>query len=631
MRSPFAATLLQRLDADDAALTVPLHADSTIAPEWSQPDQPGREAVAALMRHGAASDPGDGLHLLGTLGEGGMGIVHVAQQVRLGREVAVKTLRDGAGDELSRLTLLREAWVTGMLEHPNVVPVHDLAVDAAGRPRIVLKRIDGAPWSDLIGDEDEVRRRSGTSDPLEWHLRVLLQVANAVQFAHSRGVIHRDIKPDNVMIGAFGEVYLLDWGIAVSLVDDGTGRLPLARDATDLAGTPVYMAPEMVGGLPDRLSVRTDVYLLGAVLFEIVTGQPPHVGANLREVIARIVSSPPALPPSCPAELARIVQTAMALEPDARFADVAAFRAALTAFLDHRGSLSLSDDAALRAADLVAMIASRGDRAGEDLRVALYRTFAEARLGFREALRAWPDNEAAQRGLRAAVEAMVGFELESGDARAAWVLLSELTEPDPDLRARVQAARDEQALVERRRANLEADLDPRTGRRTRFLLGCVLGVVWTSGPLAAWVLEHQQIHARTLGDAVKSASLMIALASALCWWARDTLGKTAVNRRMRDALLIAVFAQLALYSGAWKLGVGMHGAEAIKVLVYAIVTAQVVLTVHRGFAAAVAGYLAAFALSTAWPPHVHLFEAIGNLVLTITMLGVWRATPARAR
>src|SRR5690606_8689637 len=103
----------------------------------------------------------------------------------------------------------------------------------------------------------------------------------AVRFAHARGVLHRDLKPGNVMIGNFGEVYLLDWGIAVALRDDGTGRFPLASEATELAGTPSYMAPEMLGreaGPP--LSERTDVYLAGAVLYELITGRPPHVGTS---------------------------------------------------------------------------------------------------------------------------------------------------------------------------------------------------------------------------------------------------------------------------------------------------------------------------------------------------------------
>src|SRR6185312_16743575 len=111
-----------------------------------------------------------------------------------------------------------------------------------GSPIIVLKRIEGVEWSTLIADPAEVERKFGATDLLAWNLGILMQVLNAVRFAHHRGVLHRDLKPSNVMIGDFGEVYLLDWGIAVSLRDDGSGRFLLATDATELAGTPCYMA-----------------------------------------------------------------------------------------------------------------------------------------------------------------------------------------------------------------------------------------------------------------------------------------------------------------------------------------------------------------------------------------------------
>src|SRR4029079_14794763 len=143
--------------------------------------------------------------------------------------------------------LLREAWITGAIEHPNVVPVHHVALDDDGSPVVVMKRISGAAWSELIEDADEVFRRFGASDLLEWNVGILMQVLNAVRFAHSRGILHRDLKPANVMIGEFGEVYLVDWGIAVSLRDDGSGRLPLAANATEPAGAPVYNGPGEVG------------------------------------------------------------------------------------------------------------------------------------------------------------------------------------------------------------------------------------------------------------------------------------------------------------------------------------------------------------------------------------------------
>ena len=237
----------------------------------------------ALLQQLAKSSPTASLQLRtgDVLGEGGMGVVRSAEQVALGRIVAVKTLKPGRRDPASALDLLREAWVTGAIEHPNVVPVHYLDVEADGSPLLVLKRIEGVEWSALLGDAAEVERRFGATDLLAWNLGILMQVLNAVRFAHHRGVIHRDLKPANVMIGDFGEVYLLDWGIAVSLRDDGTGRFLLASKATEIAGTPCYMAPEMLGresGPP--LSERTDVYLAGLGALRARQRQPPPHGAR---------------------------------------------------------------------------------------------------------------------------------------------------------------------------------------------------------------------------------------------------------------------------------------------------------------------------------------------------------------
>ena len=268
----------------NVAVTAILDRDphSTITPDPGDLDDAGRRAIALLGQLGARRA---GIELRATLGEGGMGIVHAGVQHSLGREVAVKTLRPEVRSEATTLQLLREAWATGALEHPNVVPIYDISLDVEGYPQIVLKKIAGSSWAELMHDAETVRKRFRANHLLDWNLRILMQVCNAIQFAHSRGVLHRDLKPDNVMIGGFGEVYVLDWGIAVSLRDDDDGRLPLARHATEIAGTPCYMAPEMFDQTRAPLSPRTDVYQLGAILFEVVAARPPHDGASLEEIM----------------------------------------------------------------------------------------------------------------------------------------------------------------------------------------------------------------------------------------------------------------------------------------------------------------------------------------------------------
>src|SRR5690606_34487297 len=174
--------------------------------------------------------------------------------------------------------LLEEAWIHGALEHPNIVPVHDIELDSRGRPQVALKRIEGRHWGDLIANPERVASSFRMNDILEWNLRVLAQVCQAVHYAHARGFIHRDLKPENVMIGEFGEVYVGDWGLALALKPDPRGRWPDIETTTDIAGTLAYMAPEMLAGSSHRLGPHTDIYLLGGILYEILTGDVPHRG-----------------------------------------------------------------------------------------------------------------------------------------------------------------------------------------------------------------------------------------------------------------------------------------------------------------------------------------------------------------
>ena len=191
----------------------------------------------------------------GELGRGGMGVVLRAEQRSLERDVAVKTT--DVSDERAARALVREGRLMGGLEHPSVVPVHALGMGAAGRPLLVMKRVEGVTWRTLLRDPEHEGWKpllGGHQDRLRAHVEILAEVCRALAFAHDRGVVHRDVKPENVMIGGFGEVYLLDWGVALRLRDRET-------DAIALVGTPGYLAPEMISGNPEEVDARTDVYL----------------------------------------------------------------------------------------------------------------------------------------------------------------------------------------------------------------------------------------------------------------------------------------------------------------------------------------------------------------------------------
>lgn len=265
-----------------------------------------------------------GLTLGELLGEGGTARVLDGHQHSLDRRVAVKLPRSEAMREL----LLREACITGALEHPNILPIHDIQLGPDGSPCIVMKKVVGETWG---------VRMSGMG--LDANLRVLHQVCNAVAFAHANGIIHRDLKPENVMIGAYGEVTVVDWGLAVGS-RPGPSWLPLAADWNEPAGTPVYMAPEQVGD-PDALRARglqlaalppvgpvterTDVFLLGAILYEILMGRPPYGSDRIGTTMALAWACAPASVTG-PAPLVRLVNAAMVREPARRAPNVAAFR-----------------------------------------------------------------------------------------------------------------------------------------------------------------------------------------------------------------------------------------------------------------------------------------------------------------
>ena len=300
---------------------------------------PMQAAMPRLVIEGRVDDgQTPELRLGATLGQGGMGTVRTALQLPLGREVAVKMVHATGDDAPEAIRdLLREAWIAGRLEHPGIIPVHALGCDADGLPMLVMKRVHGMNWSEVLRDKDHPLRASHQGDPIDFDLQVLIQVCNALEFAHSKGILHRDIKPANVMLGDFGQVYVVDWGVAVTLVPDPDGLLPRAGDHPAVVGTPEYMAPEMVACDFDKITERTDVFLLGATLHEIITGRRRYLGADLPETLKlAYLATPYEYPPDVPEGLVRICKRATHRDPAKRYPGAAELRAALARFRLHR-------------------------------------------------------------------------------------------------------------------------------------------------------------------------------------------------------------------------------------------------------------------------------------------------------
>ena len=276
----------------------------------------------------------------GEIGAGGTATVRRMYDPSLRRRVAVKTLAaDLAGNPRAQRDFVQEAEITAQLDHPNIIPIHELAM-VDGRASFSMRLIRGqtlrqalATWWSGPDDADTIYRA----------LNVFLHVCDAVAFAHSRGVIHGDIKPDNVMVGSFGEVYLVDWGVA-SLIAP-TGAEPAVSVSSErhtrsgVRGTPAFMSPEQAKGMLPAIGERTDVFGLGALLYYILTGRPPFEGSSESETLTRARAGLFLDPEQTErgrnaSALCRIVRKAMAPAPEGRHASVLELEADVRGFLN---------------------------------------------------------------------------------------------------------------------------------------------------------------------------------------------------------------------------------------------------------------------------------------------------------
>ncbi|MGZ6095335.1 MAG: serine/threonine protein kinase, partial [Polyangiales bacterium] len=385
------------------------------------------------------------------------------------------------------------------------------------------------------------------------HLRILMQVANALEYAHSRGVVHRDVKPENVMLGPFGEVYLLDWGIAL--------RQGRARRELELVGTPAYLAPEMATGSADEIDARTDVYLLGATLHVVLTGRFRHDTTDpVRAMEMAVESKPFEYGSDVPAELAALCNAATSREKDRRPSGAGEFRLAISAYLRHRSSIVVAGSAQAQLDKLHDQLAEGAPISG----VEIAQRMAECRFGFLEALRSWSGNEVARRGLDACLARMMEREIAQRNASSARGLLAEMASPDAalisrleTLEAELEAARVREEEAARAKHDLDASISwaPRAVLLTIFLVGVVIAnVATTVNEIRTGV--PSPITDTLLADAAQLLAVSIGIATT----AKYLLG-TRYNRRVIGVALVATITVTSMDVVAWSQHLGSRTAN----------------------------------------------------------------------
>lgn len=582
------------------------------------------DAVAALpaIDVTSASESSGEIIVKSRLGAGGMGAVDLAEQRSLGREVAVKRLHEETKDATHVAALLHEARTLGRLEHPGIVPVYALGLDRDGRPVVVMKRVSGVSFSALIDDRAHPFWQSLVEDGrdrVEVIVDVMMQACNALSFAHAQGVVHRDIKPDNIMIGAFGVVYVLDWGVAL----DRRALTQSQLAERQVVGTPVFMAPELFDGPLASHDERSDVYLFGSTLHYALTGRAKHQGATLYEVLANAyVSAPCEYEEDVPAELGALCNECTHRDPAARPASFEKVRRRLVEFLHHRGSTAI----AKRATETLERARGQGDE------IEQRRSLTEARLGFVQALADWPENPLAQRGRRATLEAIIDRELASRNATAARAAMAELGDTNTDTVAKIEALERE---LERERAEAEAgrrherEMDVSVGANVRAAMG-VLGFLVLLGFSALFVVVQPSGARAALALVLAQDVAAIAFFVLIATLFRRRLFGNTVSSRLAWAFFALLLCGAAVDGVAWLSRADIYAMASFKFVAIGFVLLTTAITVERWLAlAAVVAIGSAFVMAR-WPSTVENLGSFASLALLVIFVWVARRSAKRA-
>lgn len=487
-----------------AATATPPPGGDSRRPADALPHEDALGAATVLERLRAHRPPADRYVVREEIAAGGMGRILRVWDSDLRRHLAMKTLRARAVEAMALVRFLEEAQIQGQLEHPCIVPVHEIGQDVEGRVYFTMPLVRGEDFRRVI----ERARDGDPRWPLTRRIGVVLKVCEAVAYAHSRGVLHRDIKPTNVMVGRFGEVYLMDWGLACartrgdvhdlrlrgedlaaaervltdrSLACEQTPDSPLITLDGTVVGTPSYMPPEQADGRIEQLGPRSDVYAMGAMLYHVLTGAMPFArefeAATPHVVLAALLRAPPRpvleLAPHTPVDLAAICAKAMHVVPARRYASADALAADLRAWLERRP------------------IAARPPSLARELRLSIERNPLTSRVAFGAALALIVSATLFVHGLRTALEQTAeqrAAAVERGDELATGSLVdaADRLGPTPAHLAALDAW-----IAETREVLTRAPTSPRGAEREAALAPILARAL-------AWRESAQELEERTL-------------------------------------------------------------------------------------------------------------------------------------
>ena len=545
------------------------------------------------------------------LGKGGMGRVISGIQASTGREVAVKEVRADKASKFIVRRLLQEAWITGLLEHPNIIPIYTIDKNEHDQPMILMKRVSGRTWHSYIQHPETIPNVSTDLARLKWNLDIFLEVCSAVHYAHDKGILHRDIKPENVMLGDYGEVYLLDWGIAVAIDDRYQSWIPTADQSKGIAGTPSYIAPEMITA--GSLSIQSDIYLLGAVLYEIAEGKAPHEGISIEGLVEHCQHFVPTFERT-PTRLQPIIRRAMAINPDDRYSGVEVLQHDIQLLIQCLDMQKIIDSVHAEMEGFEEKM--KQERPSRTL---LYEHFVAVRFGLKQVNKDFlseRDFARYEKMLRTLCE----WELQGGRPETAALLLYEFRQFPQDIEEQISIQKEAVKQEQERLRKMDIEQSDTIGIKTRAFVIILTILGWAAFPIWSLItgIDYNYGHLFMQSTAMLSWMLLIGV------WAKDTLSSTGVNRRTFGMLLAEPLFHTIADLCAWTIDMTPSEAWLLRFIVWStMLLSYGILMEVRFLPIAFAYSLMTIGLFT--HPEWADWVAVGlNAFLLVSMGFVWR-------